>query len=53
MRQANAHYVIGLGQLGLGEKKKAGVSFQKALELHPAHIGARELKLSEVDPETT
>ena len=53
VRQANAHYLIGLGQLGLGEKKKADASFQQALELHPAHIGARELKLSEVDPETT
>jgi len=42
VRQANAHYLIGLGQLGLGEKKKANASFQKALELHPAHLGARE-----------
>ena len=42
VRQASAHYLIGLGQLGLGEKKKAGASFQQALELHPAHLGARE-----------
>ena len=42
VRQANAHYLIGLGQLGLGEKQKANVSFHKALELHPAHLGARE-----------
>ena len=42
VRQANAHYLIGLGQLGLGEKKQANASFQKALELHPAHVGARE-----------
>ena len=53
VRQANAHCLIGLGQLGLGEKKKADASFGKALELHPAHIGVRELKLSEVDPEET
>jgi tetratricopeptide (TPR) repeat protein len=42
VRQANAHYLIGLGQLGLGEKEKAGASFRQALELHPAHPGARE-----------
>ena len=42
VRQANAHYLIGLGQLGLGETKKADASFQKALEFHPAHLGARE-----------
>ena len=42
VRQANAHYLIGLGQLGLGEKEKASASFQQALELHPAHLGARE-----------
>jgi len=42
VRQAGAHYLIGLGLLGLGEKEKARASFQKALELHPAHIGARE-----------
>jgi tetratricopeptide (TPR) repeat protein len=42
VRQANAHYLIGLGQLGLGEEKKAGASFRQALELHPAHLGARE-----------
>jgi tetratricopeptide (TPR) repeat protein len=41
VRQANALYRIGLGQLGLGEKEKANASFQQALELHPAHLGAR------------
>jgi hypothetical protein len=25
----------------LGEKDKANASFQQALELHPAHLGAR------------
>ena len=42
VRQAGAHYLIGLGQLGLGEREKAVVSFQEALELHPAHLGASE-----------
>jgi tetratricopeptide (TPR) repeat protein len=32
--KANAHYLIGLGQLGLGAKAK------QALALHPAHLGA-------------
>jgi len=41
VRQANAHYLIGLGQLGLDEKEKASASFQQALELHPAQVGAR------------
>jgi tetratricopeptide (TPR) repeat protein len=40
VRQANAHYLVGLGQLGLGGKNKAGAAFQEALELHPAHLGA-------------
>jgi tetratricopeptide (TPR) repeat protein len=42
VRQANAHYLIGLGQLGLGETKRADASFRQAVELHPAHVGARE-----------
>ena len=41
VRKANAHYLIGLGQLGLGEKAKAEAEFKQALELHPAHLGAR------------
>ena len=40
VRQANAHYLIGLGQLGLDEKAKAQAEFKQALELHPAHLGA-------------
>jgi tetratricopeptide (TPR) repeat protein len=40
VRKANAHYLIGLGQLGLGEKAKAEAEFKQALALHPAHLGA-------------
>jgi tetratricopeptide (TPR) repeat protein len=40
VRQANAHYLIGLGQLGLGRRSEAEAAFQKALELHPAHLGS-------------
>lgn len=40
VRQANAHYLVGLGRLGLGQKEKAKAAFQQALELHPAHLGA-------------
>jgi hypothetical protein len=43
VRQANAHYLIGLGRLGMGEKEKANASFQQALELHPAQLGTRVL----------
>ena len=43
VRQANAHYLIGLGQLGLGRKTEAEREFQKTLELHPAHLGANNL----------
>ena len=40
VRQAHAHYLIGLGQLGLGRTEEARTAFAKALELHPAHLGA-------------
>ena len=39
-RQANAHYLIGLGQFGLEEQANAKAAFQQALDLHPAHLGA-------------
>jgi tetratricopeptide (TPR) repeat protein len=39
VREANAHYLIGLGQQGLGDKAKAETEFKKALELHPGHLG--------------
>jgi tetratricopeptide (TPR) repeat protein len=41
VRKANAHYLIGLGQLGLGDKAKAEAQFWQALELHPGHLGAQ------------
>lgn len=40
MRQANGHYLIGLGQLGLGKMTEAEAAFRQALELHPANLGA-------------
>lgn len=40
VRQAQAHYLVGLGQLGLGRTEEARTTFAKALELHPAHLGA-------------
>ena len=40
VRKANAHHLIGLGQLGLGQKAEARAEFKQALELHPAHLGA-------------
>ncbi len=40
VRKAGAHYLVGLGRLGLGETEKAQTAFRQALELHPAHLGA-------------
>ena len=40
VRQAQAHYLIGLGQLGLGRTAEARTTFARVLELHPAHPGA-------------
>ena len=40
VRQANAHYLVGLGQLGLGAKAEAEAQFQQALERNPGHLGA-------------
>jgi tetratricopeptide (TPR) repeat protein len=42
VRQAEAHYLTGLGLLGLGQRKEAEAEFRQALERHPAHAGARE-----------
>jgi tetratricopeptide (TPR) repeat protein len=40
IRRAQAHYLAGLGHLGLGQPGEAREQFQKALEQHPAHLGA-------------
>ncbi len=42
VRKANTHYVIGLGYLGLGRNAAARSEFQKAIKLHPAHLGANQ-----------
>ena len=41
MRQAIAHYVIGLGRLGLGEKEEARKEFEIVLKNQPDHLGAK------------
>lgn len=43
-RLANAHYLSGLGHLGLGEKDQALQAFARALEASPDHLGARALR---------
>ncbi len=40
-RLANAHYIAGLGYLGLNEKEKARQEFTQALQFSPDHLGAR------------
>jgi hypothetical protein len=40
-RKAMAHYVCGLGRLGLGEKQPAADQFARALETSPDHLGAK------------
>lgn len=40
LRLAQAHFVVGLGCLGLGRNEEAQAQFRQALELHPAHLGA-------------
>ncbi|MBZ5562208.1 MAG: DUF5107 domain-containing protein [Acidobacteriia bacterium] len=39
-RLANAHYLIGLGNLGKGEPAKARIEFQEVLKLNANHLGA-------------
>ncbi|QOY91092.1 DUF5107 domain-containing protein [Paludibaculum fermentans] len=41
LRSAQAHYVAGLGHLGLGDKVKAKAEFQKAVELNGYLLEAR------------
>ena len=36
-----AHYMAGLGQMGLGDKVKAAAEFNAALKLNPGHIWSR------------
>jgi tetratricopeptide (TPR) repeat protein len=39
-RVAQLHYCIGLGMLGLGDRKKAAAEFARALQLNPNHAWA-------------
>jgi tetratricopeptide (TPR) repeat protein len=47
-RLANAHYMSGLGYLGLNEKDKARQEFNQALEAGPDHLGAKTM-LAQLD----
>ncbi len=40
-RLASAHYLKGLGHLGLGQGEMARLQFETALEARPDHLGAR------------
>lgn len=40
VKQAQGHYLIALGALGLGRRDVAAQEFAQTLELHPAHLGA-------------
>ncbi len=40
LQKAEAHFLAGLGCLGLGQKEAAREQFHKTLELNPAHLGA-------------
>ena len=41
MRQAHAHYLLGLGYLGSGKPSEAKAEFKQALKLNPNHLGAK------------
>jgi len=43
VRKADAHYLAGLGASGLKQADEAEKHFRAALELHPAHLGARTM----------
>ncbi len=47
-RMANAHYLLGLGYLGLGEKEKAAEQLTDALKAGPDHLGAK-IQLGRLD----
>ena len=51
LRFADAHYLIGLGDLGKGETTKARDEFQAALKLNVSHLGAIT-KLASLGAET-
>jgi tetratricopeptide (TPR) repeat protein len=40
-RQADAHFIVGLGQSGLGNLPQARAAFEAALVASPDHLGAR------------
>jgi tetratricopeptide (TPR) repeat protein len=40
-QNAQMHYLLGLGCLGKGQKQEARAEFEKALSIHPNHLGAR------------
>jgi tetratricopeptide (TPR) repeat protein len=42
-RLANAHYLMGLGHLGLDQKDKAREEMTKALKISPDHLGAKSI----------
>lgn len=41
-RRAQAHYLLGLGNLGRGDKEEARVQFEKSLELNINHLWAKK-----------
>jgi tetratricopeptide (TPR) repeat protein len=41
MRAATAHYTIGLGQLGLGNREPARAEFEQAVRLNRSHVWAK------------
>jgi hypothetical protein len=43
VQKARAHYLVGLGHLGKGEKDRARESFEAAVQLCASHLGARTM----------
>jgi hypothetical protein len=50
-RDALAHYLAGLGHLGLGDAEKAKQEFTLALKARPDHLGAKT-ELAQLEPAT-
>ena len=46
VRSANAHYLIGLGYLGLNDQAQAKAELNQAVEMSPDLVGARSLLAS-------